>query len=142
MMSSKRTSRGATTKASDARGERAGQQLFEELPTVGRQLVHGSVFITPIERAQEVTAVPAVQGQERGRFAHEIGHEANPPRGGEVPAGQPGVAVHHVGGDQGVLEVEDGQVAVGRQDGPARPLGALVDDGFARRRAHAGVLDD
>ncbi len=61
--------------------------------------------------------------------------------GGEVAAGQPGVGVHHVGGDERVLEVEDREVPLGRQDGPPGPLGALVHHRPTGGSAHPRVLD-
>ena len=61
-------------------GERAGQQLaVEELPRVVAQPFDRRVFETSIERPQEVTAVPAVQREQRRSLANQIGDEASPP---------------------------------------------------------------
>ena len=104
------------------------------------QLGDGGALEAPVERAQEVAPVAAVQCQQGRGLAQKVGDELGPPPQGKVAAGQPGVGVDHVRGHQGVLEVEHGQMPVGRQDGPAGPLRALLDDRAARGGADPGVL--
>ena len=123
--------------------ERLGQQqVVEEVPAVVAQPGHRGAVVAPVERPEEVTAVAAVQGEQGGRLGHQVGHEGGPLARRQVARGQPGVGVDHVGGDQGVLEVEGGHVPVGGEDVLPGPVGPVRLDRPARGRAHPGVLDD
>ena len=127
----------------DAGRERLGQQqAVEELPPVVPQPVDGRPFVATVEGPQEVAPVPPVEQEQRRGLAHEVGHERHPLGRRQVPRRQPGVGVDHVGGDERVLEVEGGQMAVGGEDGLAGPVGAVGLGRPARRRADPGVLDD
>ena len=114
---------------------------MEELPPVVPQPVDRSALVAAVEGAEEVAPVPAVEEQEGGRLGHQVGHEGRPLGRGQVARGQPGIGVDHVGGDQRVLEVEGGQVAVGREDGLPGPVGPVGLARLARRGAYPGVLD-
>ena len=127
----------------DARREGLGQQqVVEQVPPVVVQPGGRRPFVAPVEGAQEVAPVPTVEGQQRRRLGHQVGHEGGPLGRRQVAGGQPGVGVDHVGGDQGVLEVEGGQVAVGGEDVLPGPVGPVGLDRLARRGADPGVLDD
>ena len=114
---------------------------MEELPRVLAQSIDGRILEAPVERAQEVAAVASVERQERGRLPHEIRHEARPARRRQVAAGEPGVGVDDVGGHQRVLEVEHGEMPVGREDGPPLPVRPLVHHRAAGLGADASVLE-
>ncbi len=123
-------------------GEGAGEQLaVKELPRVRPQLRHGRALEAPVERAQKVPPVTSVQSQQPGSPPDELGHEARPLRGREVAAGEPGVGVDDVRGEQRVLQVEHSEMPIGRQDGSPLPFGPLVHDRLAGFRPHAGVLE-
>ena len=95
--------------AADAGGEGLDhQQVAQHLARIGVDPVGGRALEPPVEVAQEIAAVLAVQGHEPGGLPQGPGHEPGPLRGVQAPGGQPGVAGHHVGGDQGVLQVEHG----------------------------------
>ncbi len=138
-------SEGAVTPhAGDAGRERPGQdQMVEQLDAVGAQLVSRRSFVAPVERAQEVAAVLPIEEKQPRGTAQEIGHEPHPLGGVEVPRGEPGVGLDHVGGDERVLEVEGGQVPVGGEDvGQGSVLTARLARSTCRRSAYPGVLDD
>ena len=108
--------------AADALGERPGdEEVAEHLGAVRVDAVHVGPLETPVEVAQEVAAVLAVQCQQPGRLAERAGHEAEAVEVVEFPGGEPRVAGHHVRGDQRVLQVEHGQVPFGRQHLAAQP---------------------
>ena len=86
------------------------------------QPFHRRPFVAPVEIAQKVAPVGPVQGQQPGRFAYRADHEAGPFGVAGMAGGQPGVGVDHVGRDEGVLEVEHGQLSLGGQHRPAAPL--------------------
>ena len=110
----------------DAGGKGLGQQqAVEELPPVVPQPVDRGTLVAAVEGAEEVAAVPTVECQERRGLCHEVGHERRPFRRGQMTGGQPGVGVDHVGRDEGVLEVEGGQMPVGGEDGLAGPVGPV-----------------
>jgi len=126
----------------EAVGERTSEELaVEELPRVLPQLLQGRILEAPVERTEEVAAVTPVEGEERGRLAEEVRHEARSPRRGEVTAGQPGVGVDDVGGHQRVLEVEHGEVPIRRQDGPALPVRPFVHHRLPGLGADPRVLE-
>ena len=117
----------------DAGRERLGQQqVVEEVPAVVAQAGHRGALVAAVEGAQEVAPVAAVEGQQRRGLGQQVGHEGGPLAGGQVPGGQPGVGVDDVGGDQGVLEVEGGQVPVGGEDVLPGPVGPVGLDRLAR----------
>ncbi len=123
--------------------ERLGQQeMVEQVPPVVAQPVHRGAVVAAVEGAQEVAPVAPVEGQQRRRLGDQVGHECGPLAGRQVPRGQPGVGVDHVGGDERVLEVEGRQVALGGEDVLPGPVGAVGLDRLARCRPHPGVLDD
>ena len=127
----------------DARRERLGQQqVVEQLPPVVPQPGRRRPLVAAVEGAEEVAPVAAVEGEQRRGLGQQVGDEGGPLDRGQVAGGQPGVGVDHVGGDEGVLEVEGGQVAVGGEDVLPGPVGAVGLDRLARRRPDPGVLDD
>ena len=127
----------------DARRERLGQQqVVEEVPPVVPQPGGRCPLVAPVEGAQEVAPVAAVEGQQRRRLGQQVGDEGGPLGRRQVARGQPGVGVDHVRGDEGVLQVEGGEVPVGGEDVLPGPVGPVGLDRLARRGAHPGVLDD
>ena len=80
----------------------------------------------PVEVAQEVAAVAAVQGQQPRRLRQRAGREAHPVEVVEVPGGEPRIAGHHVRRDQGVLQVEHGQMTLRIQHLAAQPRRARL----------------
>ena len=128
--------------APDARGEGLDhQQVAQHLAHVAVEAVGRRALEPPVEVAQEVAAVLAVQGQQPGDLPQGPGHEPGPLGRVQAPGGQPRVAGHHVGGDQGVLEVEHGQVALGVQHLAAEPGRAGLGAGAARRHLEPGPAD-
>ena len=65
---------------------------------------------------------PCGRGPADGAPPEGAQHEAGPFGVALVTGCQPGVGVDHVGGDKGVLEVEDGQLTFGREDRPPATL--------------------
>jgi len=86
VMSSVRLSGGAVRPhPGEPVGKGSGEELaVEELPRVLAQPIEWGVLEATIERAQEVTAVTPVEGQQRRRLPHKVGHEACPPRRRQV----------------------------------------------------------
>ena len=99
-----------------------GQELGAEPVHLG----HRCALVTPIEVAEEVGSVPSVEGQQSGGLGQGLHREPHPVPRGEVPGCQPGVAEHHVAGDDRVLEIERRQVAFGSQDSGSKPAGPGV----------------
>ena len=116
-------------------------QLREQFLGVLVDLLDRRVLVAPVEVPQEVAAVLAVHRQQAGRLGEGAQHVAKPLRAVEPARRQPRVALDDVAGDQRVLEVERGDVPIGRQHVAAQPVGA-VDARLARRGLHAGVLHD
>ena len=89
---------------------------------------------------------PCGRGPAAGSLAQSAGHEnASRSAVGEAAGGQPRVGLDHVGGDQGVLQVEDGQLAFGGEHRCAGPRSCAVDGPSPARPAvvcDPGVLDD
>jgi len=111
---------------------------MEELPSVVPEPGDGCALVPAVEGSEEVPPVLSVEEQEGGGLGDEVGHEEGPLHRGQVPGGQPGIGVDHVGGDQGVLEIEGGQVAFGREDGlgaRSARLGRVDLPGVVRTRA-------
>ena len=128
----------------DPPGERLGEdEIAEHLRAVGVDAVHRGALETPVEIAQEVAAVPTVQGQQTGRLAEGAGHETDPVQVVELPGGEPRVAGHHVRSDQRVLQVEHGQLALGCEHLAAEPGGAGIGAAGAGAGGHleAGLLN-
>jgi hypothetical protein len=113
----------------------------EQVPGVVRSNCGRRAVVAAVEAAQEVAPVAAVESQQCRRLAQQPRREGHPLAGGEMPAGQPGVGLDDVGGDQRVLQVEGGQVPVGGQDGALGPVRAAHHGRLGRRRAHPGVVD-
>ena len=98
-------------------------------------------LVAAVEAAQEVTPVAPVESEQRRRFAQDPRGEPGPVGDGQVPAREPGVGLDHVRGDEGVLEVEGGQVALratrwrrgpGRSGWPSSTVVAWSAPGRAR----------
>ena len=125
----------------DAGGERLGQQqVAEHLGGVGVELVDRGLVVAAVEVAQEVAAVAPVERQQRRRLDQRLEHVAQPVVAGQAPGGQPRVRGHDVAGDERVLQVEGGEVALGGEHLAAQPVGPVLDGAAARRGAHPGVL--
>ena len=108
--------------ASDPLGERLGDdQVAEHLRAVGVDAVYRSAVEAAVEVTQEVAAVAAVQRQQPRCLRQRAGGETHPVEVVEVPCGQPRVAGHDIRGDQSVLQVEDGELALGCEDLAAQP---------------------
>ena len=103
--------------------------------------VVGRALVAAVEAAQEVAPVAAIEGEQGGRLAEDAGRDRGAIGHGQVAGGEPGVGLDHVRCHQSVLEVEGGQVAVGRQDGGSGPVGAVRHRTGAGVVAHPGVLD-
>ena len=116
-------------------------QLGQQLLGVGLDLGERGVLVAPVEVAQEVAAVDAVELQQPRRLVQRAQRVAQPLVAIEPAGRQPRVALDDVAGDQRVLEVERGDLAGRVEDLPAQPSGA-VGGRLARRRLDAGVLDD
>ena len=108
---------------------------------VGLDLRRRGVLVAPVEVAQEVAAVDAVQLQQPRRLRQRAQRVAQPLAAVEAAGRQPRVALDDVAGDQRVLEVERGDVA-GRVEHLAAQAGGAVGRRLARRRLDPGVLDD
>ena len=127
----------------DAGRERLGQQqVAEHLGGVGLELVDRRLVEAAVEVAQEVAAVAPVERQQRRGLDQRLHHVAQPVVAGQAPGGQPRVRGHDVAGDERVLQVEDGEVALGGEHLAPQPVGPVLDRAPARRRAHPGVLHD
>ena len=98
--------------------------------------------VAAVEVAEEVAAVAAVGGEQRGRLAQRLEHEAEPVLGRQPAGGEPRVRRDDVRRDERVLEVEGGEVAGRVEHLAAQAVLALLAGAAARRGAHAGVLDD
>ena len=123
--------------------ERLGEdEVAEHLRAVGVDAVHRGALEAPVEVAQEVAAVPAIQRQKTGRLAEGAGHETDPVQVVELPGGEPRVAGHHVRSDQRVLQVEHGQLPLGGEHLAAEPGGAGIGAAGAGAGGHleAGLL--
>ena len=99
------------------------------------------MLVAPVEVAQEVAAVDAVELQQARGLGHRAQRVAQPLAAVEAARRQPRVALDDVAGDQRVLEVEGGDVALGVEHLAAQPLGA-VGARLARLGLDPGVLDD
>ena len=129
--------------AADGRGEALGEDDgAEQLPGVLVDLLDGGALVAPVEVAQEVAPVLAVERQQAGRLGQRPQREPHAVGLGQAPGGQPRVALHHVGGDERVLQVEGGEVALLRQHLAPEPVHAVLAPALARRRLDPGVLDD
>ena len=126
---------------SDGGGERPGeQQLVDVFEGVLGDLVDRGAVVAPVEVAEEVAAVEAVECQQAGGLGEGPQHEAGPVALVEVAARQPRVRGHDVRGDEGVFEVEGGEVPVGGQDLGAQSLRAALAAPFRRlHRCTAGL---
>ena len=106
-----------------------------------RRSAHRRVLVAPVEVAEEVAAVLAVEREQRRRLGQRAQHVAHPLGDVQPAGGEPRVALDDVAGDQRVLEVERGHVA-GRVEAPARrsrPLRSLrFLPGVRLRPARAG----
>ena len=116
-------------------------QLGEQLRGVGVELLDRRVLVATVEVAQEVAAVAAVEGKQVRCLAQRAGDEADAVVDRQAAGGEPGVALDDVGRDERVLEVERGDVPVGREHVVAQPGRAVLGARLARRALHAGVLD-
>ena len=76
-------------------------------------LVDRRVLVAAVEVAQEVAAVDAVELEQTRRLGQRAQHVAHALAAIEPARRQPRVALDDVAGDQRVLEVEGGDVAVG-----------------------------
>ena len=93
--------------------ERFGEdQLAEELLGILGDLRYRCVLVAAVEEAQEVAAVLAVDLAQRGCLGQRTQHVANALGRVQAAGGEPRVALHHVAGDERVLQVERGHVAV------------------------------
>ncbi len=127
----------------DAGRERLGQQeMVEELPPVVPQTGGGSSLVAAVERPEEVSPVTPVEQEERRGLPHQVGDETGPFGRRQVAGGQPGVGIDHVGGDEGVLQIEGGQVTIGGEHGGPRARRPVGFGGAGGRGAHPGVFDD
>ena len=117
-------------------------EVAEHLDGVRFELVDGGALVAAVEVAEEVAAVAAVGGEQRGRLAQGLEHEAHAVLRGQPAGGEPRVRRHHVRRDERVLEVEGGEVAGGVEHLAAEPVLALLAGAPARGGAHPGVLDD
>ena len=125
------------THATDAGRERLGEQhVAEQFPSIGAQLVCGCVLVAAVEVAEEVASVSAVEREQGRRLAEGAQGEAGALVGRHAPRRKPRERLDHVGRDQRVLEIEDGQVPVGRQHCLPSPLGAARARPRPRCRAH------
>ena len=107
--------------------EGAGEeQVAEGLPGVGLHLGQGGALVAAVEGPQEVGPVLAVLGQQPGRLGQRAQHEPGPVRPSQAAGGQPGVRRDHVGGDEGVLQVEGHQLPVGGEHLAPQPVPAGV----------------
>ncbi len=127
----------------DAGGERLGQQqVAEHLGGVGVELVDRRPVVAPVEVAEEVAAVAPVERQQRRGLGQRLGDVAEAVVPGQASGGEPRVRRHDVRGDEGVLEVEGGEVPLGGEHLATQAIGAVLDGAPARRGAHPGVVDD
>ena len=123
----------------DARREGLGQQqVVEEVPAVVPQAGHRRPVVAAVEGAEEVTAVPPVEASSEGASAIRSATNAARSPARQVPRRQPGVGVDDVGGDEGVLQVEGGEVAVGGEDVLPGPVGPVGLDRLARATCAPG----
>ena len=111
------------------------EQVAEQVPRVNSQSRRVGPFISPVEMAEKVAAVAPVEGEEAGRLAQHAQREAGPLASRQTARCQPRVRLDDVGRDQRVLEVEGGQLAIVREDGPQLPIAAALP--LATRRAGA-----
>src|SRR5437763_15378676 len=107
------------TYATHPRWERLQEeQVAEQLPRVSANAVDRGPLVAAVEVAKEVAPVAPVEGEERGRLPEGAGREPGPLGAVHGRRGEPGERLHHVGGDERVLEVEGGHMPAGRQDRP------------------------
>ena len=125
------------------------EQVAEHLRRIGVELAHRRTPVTPVEVAQEIGAVAAVPPPQAGCLREGAQGEAHSLGSIEPPGSEPCVGLDHIAGDQGVLEVECGEMACRVQHcgaqalvaaGPGAGLGrgldaCLGDDG---RQMHVG----
>src|SRR5205823_15083814 len=98
--------------------------------------------VATVEGAQKIAPILAIQYEESGRLLQEPADESPSFSGVEMPRRQPRVRVDDVRRDQGVLEIEERQLAVGGQNGGATARFACRPGLALGAGAHAGVLDD
>ena len=126
----------------DAGGERLGhEQVAHHLQRVSFEAFDRGVFEAAVEVAQEVTAVGAIEIPERGRLTQRLGDETHAIGGVEMPGRKPRITGDDIARDQGVLEVEDGEMTVFGQHILADPLVAVDRWPLARLHLEAGHLD-
>ena len=100
-----------------------GQQVAGHLPRFPTELGQVGVFVAAVEPPEKIAPVDHVERQHPRCFEQRAHGEAGPFGQAHAPGRQPGVRVDDVGGDQRVLQVEHGQLAIG---GEHRPAGALL----------------
>ena len=118
------SARCSRTRRMPAGNDLVRMQVAEHLGRRPRRAGRPARLVAPVEVAEEVAAVAPVEGEQRRGLGQRPQREAEPVVAGEAPGGQPRVRGHDVRGDEGVLEVEGGEVAVGRQHlarGAGRP---------------------
>ena len=106
------------TRAMPAGKDRVQQQIVEQLRRVRCEQLLGRTLVTAVEAPQEVPAVAAVEREEsRGLAKDPCGHPG-PVGKRQVAGGEPRVGLDDVRCHESVLEVERGEVALRREDGP------------------------
>ena len=104
-------------------------------------LADRGVLVAPVEEPQEVAAVLAVHRAQARCLGKRAQHVANPLGRVQSACRQERVALDDVAGDQRVLEVERGDVAIGGEHAAAQPVGAVVA-ALARLGLGARVVHD
>ena len=94
------------------------EQVAGELRGFPAKFPEVGVLVAAVEPAQEVAPVDHVEREHPRRFEQGAHREAGTLGQVHVPRGEPGVGVDDVGRHQGVLQVEDGELAVGREHRP------------------------
>ena len=119
-----------------ALGEALGEdQLRHHLAGVLVDLVDRRVLVAAVEVAQEVGAVALVELEQTRRLGERAQHVADPLGRVQPARGEERVALDDVGGDQRVLEVEGGDVALGVEHLLAQAVHAVGRARLARRRS-------
>ena len=101
--------------SADGSREALGEdELRHHLGGVFCDLLDGGAFVAPVERAEEVAAVHSVHAQQGGAFPDQLHGQLELVVAIQAAGGKPGVAGDDVRGDEGVLEVEGGELTVRR----------------------------
>src|SRR5205085_3103433 len=109
---------------------------------VGPHLLGRRLVVVAVEGAQEVAPVPAVEGEHARYPAQGPQREPQTVAVAEPAGRQPGIRLDHIGRDERVLQVEGGEVAIGREDGSTSALGPGGSAPASWRRANTGLGDD